>query len=196
MQSELTPQAITGVVLAGGRSRRMGQNKALLQLNGETLLARAKRLLTGWGCGRVVVSGHYPDEICIADNGEGPLAGLLACLQQESAPWLLFVPVDMPFIPVVMLDRLLAAMVEGDTHGVTFTPACFPLLLANTEAVRHCLCCLLGAGERRVQHFYRTLGLLQLPLTEAELPLFDNTNTPEQWQAALQRAHHQSEEKE
>lgn len=196
MQSELTPQAITGVVLAGGRSRRMGQNKALLQLNGETLLARTQRLLTDWGCGRVVVSGHYPDEICIADNGEGPLAGLRACLQQESAAWLLFVPVDMPFVSGQMLDRLLAAMVEGEAQGVTFSPACFPLLLANSEAVRHCLSRLLGSGERRVQHFYRTLGLLQLPLTEAELPLFDNTNTPEQWQAALQRAHHQVEEKE
>ena len=194
MQSELTPQAITGVVLAGGRSRRMGQNKALLQLNGETLLARAQRLLTGWGCGRVVVSGHYPDEICIADNGEGPLAGLLSCLQQESAPWLLFVPVDMPFIPTLMLDRLLAAMGEGQILGVTFTPACFPLLLAKNQQVRHSLASLLGAGELRVQHFYQQIGLRLLPLTEAELPLFDNTNTPEQWQAALQRAHHQVNE--
>jgi len=194
MQSELTPQAITGVALAGGRSRRMGQNKALLQLNGETLLARTQRLLTGWGCGRVVVSGHYPDEICIADNGEGPLAGLLACLQQERAPWLLFVPVDMPFIPTLMLDRLLTAMAEGQTQGVTFTPACFPLLLANNQQVRHCLASLLGAGERRVQHFYQQIGLRLLPLTEAELPLFDNTNTPEQWQAALQRVVHQVKE--
>ena len=38
-------QKITGLVLAGGRSSRMGTNKALLEINGETLLNRAVRLL-------------------------------------------------------------------------------------------------------------------------------------------------------
>lgn len=91
----LSPSAVTGIVLAGGRSRRMGQDKALLRLDEQTLLERTKSRLLQWGCGRVRISGSYPGEECILDRGDGPLSGILACLERDSATALLYIPVDM-----------------------------------------------------------------------------------------------------
>lgn len=62
VSSPVAQSAVSGVVLAAGRSRRMGEPKALLGLDGVTLLARAVRALRDGGCGEVVVVAGPVDE--------------------------------------------------------------------------------------------------------------------------------------
>ena len=76
---------ILGVVLAGGQSSRFGSDKALAELGGRTLLARAFDTLSGY-CELVVVAGRErgPGHRCIPDwpqGGMGPLGGLAAGLR-------------------------------------------------------------------------------------------------------------------
>ncbi len=74
---------ILGCVLAGGQSTRFGSDKALAQLAGETLLARAVDMLSGW-CEKVVVVGReYAPAPTLPDwlgPNLGPLAGIAAAL--------------------------------------------------------------------------------------------------------------------
>ncbi len=74
---------ILGVVLAGGQSTRFGSDKAMAELDGRTLLARAVDALSGW-CEQVVIAGRETGPApCIPDwphPGMGPLAGIAAGL--------------------------------------------------------------------------------------------------------------------
>ncbi len=75
---------ILGVVLAGGQSTRFGSDKALAELGGHTLLARAVDTLSGW-CEYVVVAGRETAPApCIPDwphPSMGPLGGIAAGLR-------------------------------------------------------------------------------------------------------------------
>ncbi len=103
---------ILGVVLAGGKSTRFGSDKALAELGGRTLLARAVDGLSGW-CEMVVIAGrdHGPAR-CIPDwphAGEGPLAGIAAGLhlaQDEDYATVLTCGVDSAQLPDDLLDLL------------------------------------------------------------------------------------------
>jgi molybdopterin-guanine dinucleotide biosynthesis protein A len=111
-------EAIGAIILAGGQSRRMGQNKALLRLapDGprliELVLAVVRTLAS-----EIVLSTNTPDEYAwlglptVADAvpGAGPLAGLAAGLAALSSEWALLVGCDMPAIAPDLL-RLLAAL--------------------------------------------------------------------------------------
>lgn len=74
---------ILGLVLAGGLSSRFGSDKALAELNGQTLISRAIENLSGW-CEQVIIAGRETGPApCIPDwprPGMGPLAGLAAGL--------------------------------------------------------------------------------------------------------------------
>lgn len=125
------PRAATptlGVILAGGRARRMGgAQKALLTLGGETLLARIARRLAPQ-CEGIIVSANDPlpkpadDLPVVADimpERLGPLAGILAALtwmerHRPDVPWLVSVPCDTPFIPDDLVSRLHAARLQSD----------------------------------------------------------------------------------
>ena len=116
---------LLGVVLAGGRSRRMGTDKALLPFGKDTLLGHQVRLLTRL-CARVVVSGTYTGFDCIADARPdgGPLAGLSAA----AAAWpgaLLVLPVDMPLMTAEALAELVQAPHAAYFDGQPL-PAFFP----------------------------------------------------------------------
>ena len=98
---------ILGVVLAGGQSRRFGSDKALAELGGVTLLARAVDRLGGW-CDRVVVVGRESAPVpapVLADwprAGMGPLGGLAAALRMardEGYDAVLSCGVDAAFLP-------------------------------------------------------------------------------------------------
>lgn len=112
---------LSGIVLAGGASRRMGKNKAELVLNGKTLLQHQVDKLRALGIGDIMLSGAgcpaLPGTRVVPDEfpGKGPLAGLQACLKSARNPACLVLSVDTPLVPVSALARLCGAHREGVT---------------------------------------------------------------------------------
>lgn len=110
----MTPLSAVGIVLAGGRSTRMGTDKALLTINGETLLARVVSVISGVVT-QVVIVGRtdLPHELAgataIADAfpGTGPLGGIATGLARTQAERALVVATDQPFLQVELLRFLL-----------------------------------------------------------------------------------------
>lgn len=106
--------AAAGVVLAGGRSVRMGRDKALLVLDGSSLLEWAVHVLEQT-TGEVIVVGRgrpsgwdiparfVPDDL----PGAGPLGGLLTGLRVARRPFVAVVACDMPFLEAATLRALL-----------------------------------------------------------------------------------------
>lgn len=101
----------------------MGQDKALLEIDGETLVARGLRQLKEV-CAEVAICGG---EIELARFGRviqdsttdlGPLAGIVAALEQSCLEWNLFCPVDVPFVPPEAWRALLACAGQGGTEAV------------------------------------------------------------------------------
>lgn len=121
------PPDVVGVLLAGGRSRRMGGgDKCLAALGGETLLSRAVArarpqvgpLLLNANGDPARFSGYgLPVAADVVEGFHGPLAGVLtgmdwAAEHTPAARWIATFATDAPFFPLDLVDRLLAA-VEG-----------------------------------------------------------------------------------
>lgn len=106
---------ISGFVLAGGRSSRLGQDKVLLPWNNDTLLghaiARLQQVCDTVGvCTNRKDLGHAAAEanglVSDAVPGVGPLGGIVAALERSETPWNLFLAVDLPLVPVEFLQAL------------------------------------------------------------------------------------------
>lgn len=119
-------KSTTGYVLAGGRSRRMGQNKADLVLGKKTLLEWAVRKLARVSSEIVVVGpeGMLDGVRSIVDRhvGCGPLGGMEVALDDIAGEWAAFLPVDMPMLPDGLLEALHAEWSEiGARAGFAVT---------------------------------------------------------------------------
>lgn len=113
------PLEAIGVVLAGGASRRMGRDKAALAVAGETLAARAARLLASV-CRRVVLADGgrnlVPGLPSLPDAPiQGPAAGILAAARAWPGHPLLVLACDLPRVPAALLAELLQE--AGAGHG-------------------------------------------------------------------------------
>lgn len=107
MRREL-PLDVGGYVLAGGKSLRMGRDKALLELAGKPLVRHAVVKLR-----RVCIDVHllgnrnelaaYGPLVRDVHEERGPLGGIEAALEHSRHDWNLFMPVDMPFLPTAFL---------------------------------------------------------------------------------------------
>lgn len=101
-----------GFVLAGGRSSRMGADKALVELAGRPLIAYALDALRGVGltpsiAGATSDLSAFAPVVPDAEPGRGPLGGLWAALERSASPCAVFVSVDMPLLPPSLLAYLM-----------------------------------------------------------------------------------------
>ena len=106
----------SAVILAGGKSSRMGRDKAFLEIDGQTLLARQIETVRAAGATEVFISGRAGTDYSAFDGrvitdhfpDAGPLAGIEAALAATSNPVLLVLAVDMPGMTLDLLHRLVA----------------------------------------------------------------------------------------
>jgi molybdenum cofactor guanylyltransferase len=106
---------LSAVILAGGKSSRMGRDKARLEIGGQSLLARQIQLMQKIGAGEIFVSGRSDRDDAefgcpvLTDRfaEAGPLAGIERALAAAAWPWLLVVAVDMPNLTPDILRRLI-----------------------------------------------------------------------------------------
>lgn len=182
-------------VLAGGKSSRMGQDKAALVLGGRTLLERAVALLQDAGAELVLIGGarghnSVPDLLPHC----GPPGGLYSLLEHiklnyglDGSP-LLLLPVDMPLLSVPTLQKLLVASVNASCCH--FEDEVFPCIVKVTPDLYMHLrdqfheSTELG-GRRSMKGIFSWLGAKAVPLDGVARDEFRNMNTPEDWQALL-----------
>ena len=184
------------VLLAGGRSQRMGRDKALLRLeDGRRLWERQLAVLRELGPAELFISGPrrdgFPAEVsCLADTlpGRGPLAGIAAALRAATSPRVVVLAVDLPEMTAGFLRGLLGAQGGGKDEESGIVPqtadgffeglaAVYPRVgLAVAERQ-------LEGNDRSLQTFVRELvrsGLVTArPVAVEEAGLFANWNRPE-----------------
>jgi len=203
-------QSCLGVVLAGGKSSRMGQDKASLQHDKQDMLSYSKSLLERAGSSQVIVSGgeHGIDDL-VANMG--PLGGIQSIIRQFKPQALLILPVD---LPLMTADTLAALKQAGELsqQACYYSDHYLPLYLPVNAFVEQFFQQLITqslsqkatqasmhTGEKRKLSGPSVRSLLnQIPhrvLTPKNSNCLFNTNTPEQWQQAkhllsLQRKSH------
>jgi len=169
-------------VLVGGRSRRMGRDKASLPFHGGTLAGAVARAVETAAGSAILVGnpglGGIPDRY----PGEGPLGGILTALHHTAAEWNLIVACDMPEITPAFLRRLLdqAEAAAGDVllpYGPGGRPE--PLCAVYRRQVLETLERRFAEGIRKVTAALQGLAVIRLDV--AEVMSFQNVNTPEDW---------------
>jgi molybdopterin-guanine dinucleotide biosynthesis protein A len=115
-----------GYVLAGGRSSRMGQDKALLEIGGQTLAERATSKLRSI-CRDVHILSRNPTLARFAPLIEdrhpdcGPLGGIEAALAHTTHEWNLILPVDLPFLPAEFLQVWVSRVLEATASSLVIS---------------------------------------------------------------------------
>jgi len=189
------PQAIC-VVLAGGQSRRMGRNKALLYLGNKTFLSHLIDLyseafpvyVSVAEAGRLSWSGA--EEIPDLHPGKGPLAGLEAAFVRTGADHIFLTATDLPFGTVPLAKELLKRISDFDACVIrrndgkvepmfaVYGASCFPYIQA-----------MLKEDKRAVHELLDRVRVRWVE--ETELFGYDldhilcNVNTPEDYQKAI-----------
>lgn len=188
----------TALILAGGESRRMGQDKARLVLDGKTLLQHMVGIAQPLFA-EVIVSVRQPRheiallQVCDDPAHIGPLAGLAAGLQRSHTPWLFAVACDMPFISAPLIEYL--ARQRGEYQAVVPMVRGYPQPLAAFYAAG-CLpvvhTCLNGNGKHSLRALLDTLQARYVNESEMleadpELASFFDLDTPQDVAQAMSR---------
>ncbi len=192
-------ELVTGVVLCGGESLRMGRDKALLEVDGQSLLARALAVLEPLAGESLLACGERPryrelgrrlvlDSLPrVRGRGAGPLAGLAAGLAAAEGEWVLALACDLARVDSATLATLLRATAAADADVGLFEgergvePLCGVYRASCREPVRAAL----ARGERKMTSFWEgdaRLRVVRLPARDPgggrDERRFVNLNTP------------------
>jgi len=111
---------ITGIILAGGKSKRMGTDKASLKLDGKTLLERCVELIHPF-CKTILISSNNPAHenfgckiISDVILDCGPIGGIHTCLKQTETDWNFVISVDSVFVEPEFIKFLISETEDFD----------------------------------------------------------------------------------
>ena len=186
------PSDIDGWIIAGGKSSRMGVDKAALEIGGRRLIEIAADALSNISEGRISIAGEpreiasewpaFPDEV----RGLGPLSGLVTAFSNGSSEWIAVISCDMPFVTGEVFERL-AARADPEADAIVPVqrderqqPLC---ALYRRSAARPIVKDLIQGHDRSMQNLLSRMRVQNIPFTVfKDLPnpdhLFLNINSP------------------
>ena len=191
---------ITGIVLAGGQGRRMGNvDKGFVELDGRPLVAHVIERLVPQVHSLIVNANQNAERYAalgfrvVADaigGFAGPLAGLHAGLTAATTPFVVTSPCDSPFLPADLVARLACAF---DAQHVdvavarTFDQPHPVFALARRSLLPH-LAQFLDSGGRKIDAWYASLRVAEVAFDD-EAAAFRNINTPAELAANAANMH-------
>jgi len=188
-------EELTGLVLAGGASRRLGRDKAFLELDGRPLIEIVVERMAQV-CAEVLIVARDSQPyaglgVRVAEDcyrGVGVLGGLHAGLEAATHELALAVGCDMPFLNPDLLRAFIAWSEGFDVAVLRRGEHVEPLHAAYRRTCLPALEAAIRAGERRIISFFphvrvRYVTPAEVSALDPDLRSFRNVNTPEEWEA-------------
>jgi molybdopterin-guanine dinucleotide biosynthesis protein A len=187
---------VTGVILAGGKSRRMGRDKAFLPFGNGVLIERV-----------IEVVKQVTDDVLLITNSPelyerfglpmyadvipdaGSLGGIYSGLVYARAPYSLCLACDMPFVQPEFLRSLCETVANVDVvipkNAEDFQPLCAIYAQTCREPIRQCI----ASGRLKITGFFdqvrvRIIEGEQLARSDPQDVMFFNANTPDEYEQA------------
>ena len=183
---------LSGVILAGGQSRRMGRDKAWIELEGQSLIARSISVLHELGIADIFISGRpgvdyssfgHPVLLDL-EPGRGPVGGIERGLRAARSKRLLVLAVDLPRMTSAFLRKLhrhceaseagIVPALNGRSEPLAaiYPKACHGIASACLDAAR-------WSARAFVDACLRQNAVHPYPVEPPDAPCFDNWNTPD-----------------
>lgn len=187
--NKINKNEITAIILAGGRSSRMGgDDKGLIEFRGKPMIGYACDVARG-RVGKILISAnrnHAAYQVygeVIEDNlanFQGPLSGISAALNVCSTPYLLVLPCDSPLVTGELVDEIIKGMANSSAeicvaHDGQIMHATFALIRSDLGAS---LDEFLASGERKMALWYRGQKLARVDVSD-HLEVLTNINRVE-----------------
>jgi molybdenum cofactor guanylyltransferase len=178
---------LTGIVLAGGKSSRMGSDKGLMDYKGKKLIEYPINLLSSF-CSEIIISSNNDAYLqfgfpVVADEIEdaGPAAGLAAALKAGSNEWNLVLSCDVPFVNAEAIEYLISFAGSGLGAVPKHNGFVEPLIALYHRSFYEVLESDIASGNLQmnsiIDHPYITFVDFS-PLLEKYPRIFDNFNSP------------------
>ncbi len=186
------------IVLAGGQSSRMGQDKALLEINGESLLKRTTDLALAVSRSVLIVTA-WPDryQALVATDCQwvvdaqtaGPLVGFAQGLTAVKTDWVLLLSCDLPNLAVGPIGSWIEDLDAVPAGAIAYLPqgekGWEPLCGFYRSYCQASIQTFMAQGGRSFQRWLATQSVAVLPVRDRAV--LANCNTPEDWRQVVDR---------
>lgn len=182
---------VAGVLMVGGYSRRMGRDKASLEVDGIAFWRRQLEVLRKLGLERLVVSARKRPEwlpqdvmcVCDRETGVGPLGGVVSVLEEVKCSHVLVLAVDIPqmtfdFLKKMLLRREMGRGVVPKVEG-QLQPLVAVYPVEGLRLAKECLAAKRYSMMAWIDRLEAEGRLTLMETSEADWRLFHNVNRPE-----------------
>lgn len=179
-------QDITGIILAGGKSSRMGTDKGVMLVAGRAMIERVIQTLSSFTNKIIIIANNnnyntygYPVlQDLIKDCG--PMGGIYTGLEYSTTPFSIVMSCDIPFVELDTLHQLAIAEDSFDVVVPKHNGKIEPLCARYSRRCSPRLETLLNKGEFKMKDALKGFNVLELEISNCPAQQFSNINTREE----------------
>ncbi|MCF6358218.1 MAG: molybdenum cofactor guanylyltransferase [Draconibacterium sp.] len=179
---------ITGIILAGGKSKRMGTDKAFIKLNSKTLLEHSVELLQPF-CKSILIGSNNPEHKfagtkTITDKIPdcGPIGGVYSCLKESETDWNFVISVDSASVKLQFVKYLIDDFDDFDAVVPIHSKGKEPLIALYNKNCLFELRKMIQSGDFKMHNLLNSINTKWVDSqnwVEKHPKLFHNINRPE-----------------
>lgn len=181
----------SGIILAGGKSSRMGEDKALMEWDGTPMIQRTAQLLRGFS-NEIIIASNDKDHHAFGDFGvvdnfpnSGPMAGVEAGLFAAQFSSSIVLSCDAPYVSNLVLETLISKN-ETDATIAKIQERIHPLIGIYQKTSLETIQNELKRNQFKMHRLLEQLDTIYVDFPASMKKAFININTPEEWNRAIE----------